>query len=136
MVRLSFGTGILRLLPAAVVLATVIVQLLAAAALGFAAARGHPIFSPLALVAILVALALNGIRFVAWGYLHRRFPLSHVYPLTSLFFPCILILATLRGDSITTLQIVGTLLITAGSFLMATASQDETGNDSPPPIAG
>jgi drug/metabolite transporter (DMT)-like permease len=115
------------------VLATVFVQLMAAAALGFAAARG--LFSPMTLALVLLALALNGFRFLAWGYLHRRFPLSHVYPLTALFFPCVLILATLRGESITPLQIAGTLLITAGSFLMATASRDEAGNDSLPPLA-
>lgn len=127
--------GKLRLLPLAVVLATVVVQLLAAAALGFAAVRAHRLFSLLALAAIIAALALNGIRFIAWGYLHRRFPLSHVYPLTTLFFPCVLILAALRGDSITPFQVAGTLLITAGSFLMATASPAEAGNDSLPPIA-
>lgn len=134
MVRLNSANGT-RLLPMVVVLTTVVVQLLAAAALGFAAARGQGMFSPLALAAIVVALALNGLRFVAWGYLHHRFPLSHVYPLTALFFPCVLLLATLRGDSITPLQIAGTLLITAGSVLMATASRDETGNDPVPPIA-
>ena len=114
-------TNTWRPAPMAIVLATVVIQLLAAAALGYAAQHGKHLWSALVLFAIGAALILNAIRFVAWGYLHHRFPLSHVYPLTSLFFPCVLALAALRGDSVTGLQIVGTLLITAGSFSMAIA---------------
>jgi drug/metabolite transporter (DMT)-like permease len=121
------------LLPLAIVLATVLVQLIAAAALGFVAKGNHPLLSPLAIVAIGFAFVLSGIRFLAWGYLHRHVPLSHVYPLTALFFPCVLVLATLRGDSITAMQIAGTLLITAGSFLMTTVARDERRDDRAPP---
>lgn len=123
-----------RLLPVLVVLATVVIQLIAAAALGFAAARDHSLFSLVAGAAISFAVALGGIRFVAWGYLHRHFPLSHVYPLTSLFFPCVLILAVLRGDFVGWLQVIGTLLITAGSFLMAAVKNGKPDNDSLPPV--
>ena len=121
-----------RLLPLAMVLGTVVIQLLAAAVLSYAAGRGQHFLSVLVLTAIVVALVLNAIRFLAWGYLHHRFPLSHVYPLTAMFFPCVLILASLRGESITTPQIIGTLLITSGSFLMATTVDDKPANDSFP----
>jgi len=57
---------------------------------------------------------INVLRFVLWGVAHRRYPLSETYPLTSLFFPLMLVISWRYGDPLGPKQILGTLLITGG----------------------
>jgi len=75
----------------------------------------------LALVVLGVALVavLNGLRFLAWGYAHKRYPLSATYPLASVFFPVMLGVAWAYGDPIRWTQVLGTGLITAGVVWLA-----------------
>lgn len=109
--------------PVALVSATVVLQLASAWVLGSVAAMSpHPGWT-LGAIAILAAIGLNLFRFVIWGYTHRRFPLSHTYPLTALFFPCVLVLSCLRGDLVSLHQIGGTLLITLGAFALGAAGK-------------
>jgi len=61
----------------------------------------------------LVAL-LNLFRFLVWGYVHSRYPLSMSYPLSSIFFPLMLCVAYAYGDAISSNQLIGTILITSG----------------------
>lgn len=106
------------LTPYLLVSSTVLLQLAAAWVLDTAA--GHPSARgwAIAAVAIAVALVLNVGRFVIWGYTHRHFPLSFTYPLTALFFPCILLLSYFQGTRIGGMEILGTALITIGAVVM------------------
>lgn len=46
--------------------------------------------------------------------MHRRWPLSHTYPMTAVFFPLIIIMAAAYGEPIRLNQVLGGLLIAAG----------------------
>lgn len=63
---------------------------------------------------IFVVFAINGVRFFVWGYAHRRYPLSKTYPLISIFFPLMVMVSYLYGESVNLNQIVGAALITVG----------------------
>jgi hypothetical protein len=102
--------------PLPLVSTTVVLQLASAWVLGSVAAMLPRPGWVIGVIAILAAIGLNLLRFVIWGYAHRRFPISHTYPLTALFFPCVLVLSYFRGDLISMHQIAGTLLITIGAF--------------------
>lgn len=106
-----------RFRPLMVVALTVILQLLAAYVLDVAASART--IGLAAILAIGVAIALHGIRFLLWGYAHKRYPLSHTYPLTALFFPFVLVISHWRGDHVGSWQWAGTLLITLGVGMMA-----------------
>lgn len=104
--------------PLALVMATIVLQLAAAWVLaGVATSRREAVL--LAIGAIAASIALNLLRFFLWRIIHQRYPLSHSYPLTALFFPCILALSWLRGDPVSLPQVAGTLLITAGALALA-----------------
>lgn len=103
--------------PFSLVSATVLLQLAAAWVLGRAAS--HQTTLLLGILAVGLAIGLNLMRFAIWGYAHRHFPLSHTYPLTALFFPCVLALSYFNGDAVTSEQVIGTLLITFGALAMA-----------------
>ena len=60
------------------------------------------------------AIALNALRFAVWGYAHNKFPLSTTYPISSMFFPLMLLVAYIYGDPISLHKIIGTCLITTG----------------------
>lgn len=113
--------------PLTLVTATVVLQLVAAGVLGYAAAAHANI--ALAAIAILFAIGLHLLRFVIWGFAHRFFPLSQSYPLAALFFPCVLALSYFKGDSINNEQVIGTILITVGAFVM-TPPKQTSGHDS------
>lgn len=69
-------------------------------------------------VGIVLVIALNGARFLLWGSIHKRYPLSHTYPLTALFFPLILLVAYLFGEPVRVQQIGGTILICLGVWVL------------------
>ena len=105
----------------ALVLATVVIQLVVAALLKELTLRDA---TPVAVAgALVVAVLLNGVRFLAWGYTHRHYPLSRSYPLTALFFPCILLLSIHYGETIGWSQVAGVALILAGLWLMNSGAQ-------------
>lgn len=121
-----------RLLPTALVIITIVLQLLAAWLLSSAAKRptfpgdqGFGVRWMVAALAVGCAVGLNIFRFVIWGYMHKRYPLSHTYPLTALFFPCVLILSALQGHPVGTWEVWGTLLITGGAMLLGAGSQGD-----------
>ena len=116
--------SIRRLMPIALVSITVALQLVAAWVLGYAAQIERQTII-IAATAIGVAIGLHAIRFVVWGYAHRRFPLSHTYPLTALFFPFVLVLSYLQGDDVGPAKIIGVALITFGVGLLAFPRQAE-----------
>jgi len=112
--------------PITLVLTTVVLQLAAAWVLaGVAGDRQRRLL--LALGAIALSIALNLLRFVIWRLIHQRHPLSHSYPLTALFFPCILVMSYVHGDTVGPAQIAGTLLITIGAVALAPSERDRSG---------
>ena len=115
--------------PLPLVCTTVLLQLVAAWLLGSVAATFPRSGLILAGVAVAAAIGLNLCRFVVWGYTHRRYPLSHTYPLTALFFPCVLTLSWFHGDAIGPWRLVGTLLITIGALALGTGARTELHND-------
>lgn len=96
-----------------IVLAAVLLQVVAAVLLKEMADRPE---LPLMLVAMGIGVVgvLGGTRFLIWGYAHRRYPLSHSYPLSSMFFPLMLAVAWAYGDPVHLTQLLGTGLITVG----------------------
>ena len=108
----------------ALVLSTVVIQLLVAALLKELAMRD--VSTAWILVVLASAVALNGLRFLVWGYTHRHYPLSHSYPLTALFFPCILLVSAWYGEPIRAAQIVGVGVMMLGLGL---TTWEGTGND-------
>lgn len=66
-----------------------------------------------------IVIAVNAGRFLLWGYIHKRYPLSFSYPINSLFFPAILIMGYYYGESINMSQILGCILITSGVAVLA-----------------
>lgn len=106
-----------RLLPLLLVSIAVALNLLSAIVLKEAADMGRPTL--MAIIGILTLVALiNLFRVMFWAAIHRRFPLSASYPLTSIFFPMILIISALYGENIGTSKIVGTLFITLGVVVL------------------
>jgi drug/metabolite transporter (DMT)-like permease len=65
-------------------------------------------------VCIAAAFGVQGLRFLLWGYAHRRWPLSMTYPMTAVFFPLLIALAALYGEQVSPHQWLGGLCITAG----------------------
>jgi len=115
-----------RPLLVALVLSTVLIQLLVAVILKeLADFRGATMWTA---AVIGLAVGLNGLRFLIWAYTHRHYPLSHSYPLTALFFPCILILSVSYGEIITARQLIAVAIIMTGIALMnLPSSQARTG---------
>ena len=65
---------------------------------------------------LALVVLLNGLRLIVWMYANKYFPLSTIYPLTSIFYPFMLIVAYLFSEKITIIQIIGTTFITLGVF--------------------
>lgn len=79
-------------------------------------------------VLVLVAI-LSFARFVVWGGIHKRFPVSVAYPATALFFPCLVAVAAAFGEHVSIQQVAGACLVTAGVLLLLRsphAGLDET----------
>ncbi len=62
-----------------------------------------------------VVICLNVVRLVVWGIAHKRYPLSTTFPMSSMFFPAMLVVAVLFGDDIGVRQFVGAALIMFGT---------------------
>lgn len=101
---------------------TVILNVFSAVLLKEAADLEHPSIIMLAIF-ILAVVIVNLFRVYVWGAIHKRYRLSDSYPLTSLFFPLILLLGSYYGDEIRLPELVGAMLITAGVFILATDSK-------------
>jgi len=68
---------------------------------------------------IAAVILINFARLAVWGLAHRRFPLSSTFPLSSLFFPAMLVVAMAFGDRIGPPQVAGALLITTGTVWLS-----------------
>ena len=103
---------------------TVCLNLVSAIVLKEAADMGR---SSLLVTAALIFLVIlvNLLRLGFWAAIHKRFRLSDSYPLTSLFFPMILVLSALYGEEIGPARLAGTLLITLGVLLLVSSEKPE-----------
>lgn len=73
---------------------------------------------PLAIAFLMgIVLFLAAARFMVWGEMHKRYPLSLAYPASALFFPLVVAMAWLSGESITRANIAGAALVTVGVVL-------------------
>lgn len=101
----------------ALVLSTVVLQLVVAVLLKeLADAASRPLLAMLLVLGL--AVGLNGLRFLVWGYTHKHYPLSRSYPLVALFFPCILLLSLWYGEPVGWMQVAGVGAIMAGIALL------------------
>ena len=66
------------------------------------------------LTGIGLSFFLNGLRFLAWGYANKRYRLSYTYPITSLFFPLMLLVTYAYHEPVHITQWIGTILISIG----------------------
>ena len=102
-------------------------QLANAALIKFASGLSAAQLGLIAAVLSLVAVLSFG-RFVVWGAMHKRFPVSIAYPATALFFPCLVAVAAAFGEPVSATQVIGAGLVTLGVLLLvlpARTRQDE-----------
>jgi drug/metabolite transporter (DMT)-like permease len=114
------------LLPILLVSTTIVLNLASAVLLKEAASSRDPALVSVAIVLFLV-LALNLLRVFVWSAIHRRYPLSNSYPLTSLFFPIIMLISIYYGESIGWTEICGAILITLGVATLSSQGIAEGG---------
>lgn len=77
-----------------------------------------------AVLALVAILSIS--RFVVWGALHKRFPMSLTYPATALFFPCLVGIAAAYGEHVATPQWIGACLVASGVMLLLRGSRPDT----------
>lgn len=77
------------------------------------------------LLGIGFVIILNGSRLIVWMFANKFFPLSTMYPLTSIFYPLMLGVSYFFGEKITSPQFFGTILITLGVFWLSWTLKDE-----------
>ena len=70
-------------------------------------------------IGVSAVIFLNLVRLSVWGAAHKRFPLSTTFPLSSLFYPVMLVVALAYGDAVGSRQLLGALLITSGSVWLS-----------------
>lgn len=109
-----------------VVTLTVLLQLLGAACLKQATLSVH-LGLWLPVLFIVAAFGVQGLRFILWGYAHRRWPLSVTYPMTAVFFPMLIALAAVYGEQVTARQWLGGLLISGGVAWLSFQGQNVDG---------
>lgn len=68
-------------------------------------------------ILLFLVFLINMVRVMFWATIHKRFELSVSYPLTSLFFPLILIVSALYGEDLSLYKILGTGIITLGVLI-------------------
>ena len=89
-------------------------------------ASALPTSRPFALALLLgIVLVLAAARFLVWGEMHKRYPLSLAYPANALFFPLVMALAWFYGETVTTANIAGAVLVTIGVVLCLLGNPDE-----------
>lgn len=112
----------------ALVALNIALQLINASLLKFA--TDHSVARAGLVVAVLgLVTLLSFCRFVVWGAMHKRFPVSIAYPATALFFPCLVAIAAAYGEHVSFAQVTGACLVTLGVVLLLRPSrsgQDES----------
>ena len=98
------------------VFSTVIITLMTSLILDFTANKLSTINSYVIGV-ILIVLFLNVLKFSIWNIIHKNFEISKSYPLTSIFFPLIFVIAFFQGNvEISITKVLGVFFIIIGIF--------------------
>jgi drug/metabolite transporter (DMT)-like permease len=92
-------------------------QLVNAALIKYASRLTTSQLAGVTLVLTLVVI-LSFARFVVWGGMHKRFPVSVAYPATALFFPCLVAVAAAFGEHVSAVQVAGACLVTSGVIML------------------
>ena len=124
MPRVRLRAGLLL----ALVALNIALQLANAALIKFASGLSAAQLGLVAAVLVVVA-GLSFARFVVWGAMHKRFPVSIAYPATALFFPCLVAIAAAFGETVSAAQILGAGIVTLGVLMLLLPSgsgQDES----------
>lgn len=66
------------------------------------------------LLVYVVVLGFNGVRFVVWGIIHKRYPIGVAYASTALLFPAIVTMSYLYGEPVTVKHLIGVVLVMIG----------------------
>lgn len=66
------------------------------------------------LVVYIVVLGFNGVRFVVWGIIHKRYPIGVAYASTALLFPAIVAMSYMYGEPVTIKHLIGVVLVMIG----------------------
>jgi len=112
--------------PLFAVTVTVVLGLVSAILLKEAAARPALSWMMMALF-FMGVMSVNAFRFLIWGYVHKRHPISLSYPLGSVFFPLILILSHFYyGEPISTNKFIASLIIMLGVGIIGLEEKDES----------
>lgn len=100
--------------PLPMVAITVMLGIVSAVLLKEASSQAH--LSWLAICLFFVAvMVVNGLRFVLWGWVHKRHPISLSYPLGSIFFPMILFVGHyFYGEPVTAQKLLASVIIMIG----------------------
>jgi uncharacterized membrane protein len=115
-----------RLLAMMLVSLAVILNLISAVLLKEAADMKYA--SPIYVcILIFSVIFINLLRMFFWAAIHKRFRLSDSYPLTSLFFPMILVISAFYGEEIGIAKLIGTAFITLGVLVLV--AREETITD-------
>lgn len=106
------------MIPLALTLLTVIIGVASAVTLKFMSQ--DLTFSIFYLILMYgLVLGLNATRFLLWGFLHKNYPLSFVFPLSAIFFPVILFIDIfIYDEQITLSKLIGVVLILSGVLLL------------------
>ena len=100
----------------ALVSLNIALQLVNASLIKYASGRSLSHGWPVFVLALVTVLSLG--RFVVWGAMHKRFPVSIAYPATALFFPCLVAVAAAYGERVSLAQVLGACLVTMGVVLL------------------
>lgn len=74
---------------------------------------------------LCIIFILNIVRLIIWGIIHKRFELTTSFPLTSIFYPLILLISYLLGEVIALKEIVATCFIVSGVLWLALKSEPD-----------
>jgi len=100
------------------VFSTVLITLLTAVLLNYGA-KQSTLISLLGGIIVLLVIVINFIKFIIWGKINKKYDLSESYPLISLFFPLIYIVAVYKDEArFEFSKVIGVLLIFFGVWIM------------------
>jgi len=100
------------------VFSTVLVTLFTAILLNYGA-KETSFFSLTAIGIIILVLTINFVKFKVWGTIYRKYHLSESYPLISLFFPLIYIVAIYKEEAdFEFSKLLGVFFILGGIWIM------------------
>ena len=81
---------------------------------------------------LFVVLSLGFVRFFIWSGIYRRYPISLAYPLSAIFFPAVVLMAWVMGESVGGMQVAGATLVMAGVVLVVTSQPHPDGEPTLP----